>query len=118
MSEPVRLALFRIGPIHLAFPARWVEEVVRGPVEAAVSAFAREIGTRVQTAAAAAQLAPRVLGPVPAPLPKLRGNFRYHLLLSHRDQPALMQVVRQATDGLKAPADVLWIVDVDPLDML
>jgi len=95
-----------------------VRMVVRGPVEAAVSAFAREIGTRVQTAAAAAQLAPRVLGPVPAPLPKLRGNFRYHLLLSHRDQPALMQVVRQATDGLKAPADVLWIVDVDPLDML
>ncbi|HRE05420.1 MAG TPA: chemotaxis protein CheW [Opitutaceae bacterium] len=33
MSEPVRLALFRIGPIHLAFPARWVEEVVRGPVD-------------------------------------------------------------------------------------
>jgi purine-binding chemotaxis protein CheW len=33
MNEPVRLALFRIGPIHLAFPALLIEEVVRGPVE-------------------------------------------------------------------------------------
>ena len=59
-----------------------------------------------------------MLGPVAAPLPKLRGNFRFHMLLYHADQPALADLVRTATEGLKAPEEVLWIVDVDPLDML
>ena len=51
-------------------------------------------------------------------MPKLRGNFRFHMLLYHTDQPALLEVVQAATETLKAPAEVLWMVDVDPVDML
>ncbi len=59
-----------------------------------------------------------MLGPVAAPMPKLRGNFRFHILLYHTDQPALLEVVSAATATLKPPEEVLWIVDVDPVDML
>jgi primosomal protein N' (replication factor Y) len=68
--------------------------------------------------AAAQNIEPRMLGPVAAPMPKLRDNFRFHMLLYHTDQPALLEVVRTATDTLKAPEEVIWIVDVDPVDML
>ncbi len=92
--------------------------VVRGPVESTVEQFAEHVAARLRAAATSTNLGPRVLGPVAAPLPKLRGNFRFHMLLYHTDQPALLQLVRTAADGLKAPEEVVWIVDVDPVDML
>jgi primosomal protein N' (replication factor Y) len=95
-----------------------VRIVVRGPVESTAEQFAEHVAARLREAATSTNLAPRVLGPVAAPLPKLRGNFRFHLLLYHTDQPALRELVRTATDGLKAPEEVVWIVDVDPVDML
>jgi primosomal protein N' (replication factor Y) len=98
--------------------AAMIRIVVRGPVEATVEQFAEHVGALLRAAAAARRFEPRILGPVAAPLPKLRGHFRFHVLLYHTDQPALADLVRTATDGLKAPEKVLWIVDVDPLDML
>lgn len=92
--------------------------VVRGSVETAVEQFAEQVVERLRATATARQVEPRILGPAAAPLPKLRGNFRFHVLLYHADQPALAGLVRAATEGLKPPADVLWTVDVDPLDML
>jgi primosomal protein N' (replication factor Y) len=98
--------------------AAMIRIVVRGPAETVVQQFAEQITARLREAAAIHHVDPRILGPVAAPLPKLRGNFRYHMLLYHADQPALLTVARTATEGLKGPEDVLWIVDVDPLDML
>ncbi|MHB8863586.1 MAG: replication restart helicase PriA [Pirellulaceae bacterium] len=92
--------------------------VVRGPLESIVEQFAEHVAGQLRAEAHARNVAPRVLGPVAAPMPKLRGNFRFHILLYHADQPALREVVSAATEGLKAPEDVLWMVDVDPIDML
>ncbi len=60
----------------------------------------------------------RVLGPAPAPIAKLRGKFRFQLQLQGVDGGRLRAAVRAAQDALKAPAEVQWIADVDPLDML
>ncbi len=98
--------------------AAMVRVVMRGPIEACVAAFAQHVAAQLHAAAARCHPAPRLLGPVPAPLPKLRGDYRYHLLLYHPQHAALLDVVRAGTQQLQPPADVLWIVDVDPVDML
>jgi primosomal protein N' (replication factor Y) (superfamily II helicase) len=95
-----------------------IRVVVRGPLRSTVQQFAEHIAAQLREAATRHNVPARMLGPVAAPLPKLRGHFRFHILLFHTDQPALLTVARQGTQDLKAPQDVLWIVDVDPLDML
>jgi primosomal protein N' (replication factor Y) len=90
--------------------------ILRGPVESAVQAVADELSSRVRPMLAGAM--ERVLGPAPAPLAKLRGKFRYHLLLLAQQSDPLRQAVRLATENLLLPDDVQWIADVDPQDML
>jgi primosomal protein N' (replication factor Y) len=60
----------------------------------------------------------RVLGPAPAPITRLRDRFRWHLQVHGPDGPSLRGLVVRATEGLKTPDAVAWIVDVDPVDML
>ena len=95
-----------------------VRIVMRGPVESAVEAFGEQVATRLREESAARQMEPRILGPHAAPIPKLRGHFRYQILVYFLDATLLREAVRAATEQLKAPDEVLWMVDVDPLDML
>lgn len=60
----------------------------------------------------------RILGPAPAPIAKLRGKFRFHILMLGPDGAQLRRFVRQATENAKTPNDTLWAVDVDPSDLL
>jgi primosomal protein N' (replication factor Y) (superfamily II helicase) len=60
----------------------------------------------------------RILGPAPAPMAKLRGNFRYQIQLHSTDGGLLRDLVRRVTAELKDPEGVAWIVDVDPIDMM
>src|SRR5262249_7645806 len=92
--------------------------VVRGEREAATKAFSEEIARRLNAAAQGGSAAVRVLGPAPAPMAKLRGNFRYQIQMHSADGSLLRAVVLRATADLKDPDGVAWIVDVDPLDMM
>jgi len=108
--------------------------VVRGPNESTAQAFAGQMAESLRRQAAETDLACRILGPAPAPFSKLRGNFRFHIHIhaavgiAVRDGIAdrspgianerMRTVIRLATNHLKAPTDTLWIVDIDPLDML
>ena len=60
----------------------------------------------------------RLLGPAPCPIAKLRGKYRYHALLTSSQPAALRAAVRDATTQLELAAEVQWIVDVDPVDLL
>ncbi|TWT87361.1 Primosomal protein N' [Pseudobythopirellula maris] len=60
----------------------------------------------------------RVIGPAPAPLEKLRGEYRFHLLVRSRDGAALHRVMQRVAAELEAPDGVRWVVDVDPVDMM
>jgi primosomal protein N' len=49
---------------------------------------------------------------------KLRGSYRYQIQLQSLDGELLRNTVRRVTADLKLPDDVVWTVDVDPLDMM
>jgi primosomal protein N' (replication factor Y) len=95
-----------------------VRIVVRGECESVTKAFSEEIARRLNEAAKAGPASARVLGPAPAPMAKLRGNFRYQIQMHSPDGDLLRDIVRRATGDLKEPDGVAWIVDVDPIDMM
>ena len=72
-----------------------------------VSKSAEEIGCPVT-----------VLGPAVAPIEKLRGMFRFHLLLGSTVEFDLQKSIRRAQTIIKSIDDVQWIVDIDPQDMI
>ncbi|MCH7727891.1 MAG: primosomal protein N', partial [Planctomycetes bacterium] len=92
--------------------------VIRGPSQSKTEEFAKYLTQRLHDSVAEQQLEARILGPAPAPIEKLRGKFRFHTLLSSSDAAGLRAAARQATEDLKPPEGVQWIVDVDPVDML
>ena len=56
--------------------------------------------------------------PTPAPIAKIRGRYRFHVLLQSPSKPLLQAAVRHAESTQKTPDGVQWLADVDPLDML
>jgi primosomal protein N' (replication factor Y) (superfamily II helicase) len=56
----------------------------------------------------------------PAPLQKLQGQFRFHILIrgESRRIPGLSRLIRETLDKLPFPEDVTATVDVDPYQLL
>jgi len=60
-----------------------------------------------------------VLGDVaPAPLQKLQGHFRFHILLRGAAITRLSRLIRETLEKLPFPEDVAVAVDVDPYQLL
>ena len=60
-----------------------------------------------------------VLGePTPAPLEKLQGQFRFHILMRGEAITRLSRLVRETLDKLTFPEDVTVTADVDPYQLL
>ncbi len=106
---------------ELGYPpfSRMVLVRLDGPDEHKVA----EIATRI---AALAEQAPEVVGekvevrgPSPAPMPRIRGRFRYRVLL-RGPRPELRSVARALKRALNdlVPRDVRVVIDVDPLSMM
>jgi primosomal protein N' (replication factor Y) (superfamily II helicase) len=55
---------------------------------------------------------------MPAPLQKLQGQFRFHILIRGRAIMRLSRLVRETLDKLPFPEDVAVAVDVDPYQLL
>jgi primosomal protein N' (replication factor Y) len=93
--------------------------VVRGASQVSSHALADELARRLRERVKAGTASPvRVLGPAAAPMAKLRNEYRHQVHLHSVDGELLRGIVRAATEDLKSPAGVNWIVDVDPLDMM
>ncbi len=60
----------------------------------------------------------RILGPAPAPRYKLRGKFRYHLLLRDSRRKLQKKTLQTLLSELPRRGDVRVFADVDPLQML
>jgi primosomal protein N' (replication factor Y) (superfamily II helicase) len=56
--------------------------------------------------------------PTPAPLEKLQGQFRFHILMRGAAIMRLSRIVRETLDKLPLPEDVALAVDVDPYQLL
>ena len=95
-----------------------VRLVIRGVREIPTAEFAKHVAELLRAAGDKHQIAARVIGPAPAPIAKLRGKFRFQIQVHARDGQGLRTSVRDATQQLKTPEDVQWIVDVDPIDMM
>ncbi len=54
----------------------------------------------------------------PAPLEKLQGQFRFHILMRGAAIVRLSRLVRETLDKLPFPEDVAVVVDVDPYQLL
>ncbi|MFQ5862299.1 MAG: primosomal protein N', partial [Candidatus Brocadiales bacterium] len=61
---------------------------------------------------------PDVLGPAPAPISRIRNNFRWHLTLKASSYDVLKDALQRACSGTGASGGVREIVDVDPYNML
>ncbi|REJ65239.1 MAG: primosomal protein N' [Planctomycetota bacterium] len=104
----------------LGYPpfAHMIRLVARGPLEAVTAAFAAELVNRLKEEDGRLAAGARIVGPAPAPLAKLRGEYRFAIQLQGVEAAALREVVAGATAEVAPPDDVHLVVDVDPLDML
>lgn len=59
-----------------------------------------------------------VLGPSPAPLSKLKGVWRWHVLVKAPRDAVLAEVISHALSDLSTPSGVTCVVDIDPVDLL
>jgi len=94
--------------------------IIRGPLEETTEAFADTIVERLEAARNKLSSEVRILGPAPPPIARLRGKFRFHILLQAADSVSLGETIRQAVATLKPVAkdDIQFVIDIDPMDML
>ena len=92
--------------------------VVRGEVQAKAEQMAEHIAECLIKSAQELELQLNVLGPSVAPLEKLRGLYRYHMLLGSVEGQTIQQAVKRAQTIIKEIDGVQWIVDVDPYNMI
>ncbi|TVP99804.1 MAG: primosomal protein N' [Planctomycetaceae bacterium] len=94
--------------------------ILRGESESLTEAFAESLRDHLQAAAESIAAEIRILGPAPPPIAKLRGKYRFHILLQSTDNAKLGETIRLAVAKLPPPArdDLQFVVDIDPLDML
>ncbi|MDA8017429.1 MAG: primosomal protein N' [Thermoanaerobaculia bacterium] len=60
----------------------------------------------------------RILGPTPAPMERLRGKWRWQMILRGPSSVRLRRSVEAALEGLQPATRQLLTVDVDPYDLL
>lgn len=58
-----------------------------------------------------------VLGPVPAPVAKLRNEYRWHAIIRSKDRGTLMRTLRDALDELPSVRRKV-VIDVDPASLI
>lgn len=85
--------------------------LVTGPDEDAV----RDSAGRLAEALGGAG---EVLGPSPAPIARVRGRYRWQLLVKEQPEDAGRRKLAALLTTLKLPRDVKLTVDVDPVDLL
>ena len=94
-----------------------VRIVIRGPLEETTRGVAETLEQRLQAGTIKGD-GVRIVGPAPAAIPRLRGNYRFQIQLQAPAIEILHDVVKQATTKFKPIKEVVVTVDVDPWDMM
>ena len=105
----------------LAWPpfSRLVAVRVEGEDAGQTADAARRLGARLATLLPPPESGVRLLGPAPAPIPRLRGRTRWQLLLKAPRHTLLAPLLDQLERDMEAlPAAVRVVLDVDPGAML
>jgi primosomal protein N' (replication factor Y) len=91
--------------------------IIRGPDEQVTLAEARRMAEIVRTAIDSKALPIRIMGPAPAPVARLKGNFRFHFQLSAVRFEEIQELWRLVREQFKLPSDVEYAVDMDPINL-
>ncbi len=104
----------------LTYPpySQMVRIIFRGPEQKRTQAAAHALADQIKAALGSLTSPWRMLGPAPAPMPKLRGLLRFHLQVQATDGEALRSAVRETLAAAPRYEDIQWSVDVDPNDMM
>jgi primosomal protein N' (replication factor Y) len=94
---------------------RLIKISVADPEEALALRVAERVAHAVRSRAEGSI---EVFGPVEAPLHKLRGQYRYHMVVKADDAREGRELVRGALQDVGDTGETRVTVDVDPLDMM
>jgi primosomal protein N' (replication factor Y) len=100
----------------LGYPpfGRLAQIVVSGPLEKVVRDAAAQLADAPRSCDGC-----EVLGPAPAPIARIRGRYRFQLLIKGSDHSAVWRTARRlAAAGEMLPSAIRVRVDVNPVDML
>ena len=98
--------------------AKLARIVLRSENKTHVESFADHMTHSFDKFAAESKLETRILGPAPCPIAKLRGYFRFHILIQYKRGSNIHPVLTQLSEVVQTPDSVQWIIDVDPIDLL
>jgi len=92
--------------------------VVRSESNTLAAAMSDQLANAIGEIAQQQNVELTILGPAPATVEKLRGKYRYHILMKAAQPAGIQGVLRQVQQTVPSVAGVQWIVDMDPQDML
>ena len=94
--------------------------IIRGPNEKLTESVSQAMVRRLEAARSELGVEVRILGPAPPPITRLRGKYRFHVLLQSINAAHLGETIRRGTDQFKVPdqSEIQFVVDIDPIDML
>jgi primosomal protein N' (replication factor Y) len=91
--------------------------IVRGRDEQMALAEARRLADLVRAAITKGGHPVRILGPAPAPVSRLKGQYRFHFQLSAVAVERIQVLWRAVADSMKPAGNVEMAVDMDPINM-
>jgi primosomal protein N' (replication factor Y) (superfamily II helicase) len=95
----------------------FVRVIVRGENADFVQSDAQQIADLCGKASQAEKAGLRILGPAPAPVARIKGQYRFHILLAGPDGAVIRAIWRKVLPELPVRKEVEWTIDVDPINL-
>jgi primosomal protein N' (replication factor Y) len=92
--------------------------VISGTAEKAVEKGAQDAARSLREERQSLKIRAEILGPAPAPLAKVRGRFRWQILLKSRNRTELKRLLHTFQREWNPPRILRTVIDVDPVDTL
>ena len=92
-------------------------KLVKLTVRARNESLTQEVANRLAEAIKSEDASAMIMGPAPAPISRVRGYFRYNILLKDKDRLAMNNLLKKVLGKFRKPHGVLIAVDVDPIAM-
>lgn len=102
------LALLQVEATQSASAAKFAEQILRHAETLQGSGNAQYPGVQI-------------LGPMPAPMEKRAGRFRWHLLFKSQNRAVLqgfLSQLGQTVESLRPPTTTRWNLDIDPIELI
>jgi primosomal protein N' (replication factor Y) len=92
-------------------------QLVKVTVRARSDKNAEQAAAELAKAIRAADPEAKIAGPAPAPMARLRGYYRYNIVLKDKDRIKMCDLLKKVLGSFGRPHGVLVAVDVDPVSM-